>query len=239
MIDSHDTLAQAPRYPAPWELQGNAWMVALRLPAQSPVRDAWLPAEMAGQGRGFISWLMYVDYVHSPCGPYRELLFVPGAYRCEDGRRHPTISRIVVSTWDSVVNGRANWGIPKDRADFEVEYSVGGRREDRVRVVAEGGQPICSLRLSTSAMAPRLPFPGRLVPERWRTLAQSYQGRTYYYAPAASGRLRPGRLLEASFNPRTFPDLNAAAVIAAFRVDTFRMSFPVARVVPPGTTPVA
>jgi hypothetical protein len=238
MMNPQGTIPQVPRHPAPWDLHGHAWMVALRLPAQSPVRDAWLPPEMAGHGRGFVSWLMYVDYARSPCGPYRELLFIPGTYSWEDGRRHPTISRIVVSTWDSVVNGRANWGIPKDRADFEVEYAVGGGREDRIRVVGDDGQSICFLRLSTSAIAPPLPFPGRIVAERWRTLAQSYEGQTYYYAPAASGRLRPGRLLEANFNPRTFPDLNAAAVIAAFRVDSFRMTFPVARVVSSGTTRV-
>jgi len=231
MLQPTDQLPDVPRRPAPWDLRGSAWIVALKLPAGSPARDAFLPPHMAGQGRSLASLLMYVDYLESGCGPYRELLFIPGAYPFEDGRRHFTISRIVVSTWDSVVNGRANWGIPKDRADFEVESGVAGGREDRIRVVADDGREICSLRLATLGFAPRLPVPGGMVPQRLRTLAQRFDGRTFYYAPASSGWLRPGRLLGWRFDPQLFPDLSAAAVVAVARVDSFRMRFPVARVV--------
>jgi hypothetical protein len=172
---------------------------------------------------------MYVDYVESGCGPYRELLFIPGAFPFGDGRRHLTISRILVSTWDSVVNGRNNWGIPKDRADFEVEQGLDGGREDRVRVVS-GGREVCELRLATLRFAPSLPVPGGLLPARLRTLAQSFRGRTYYYAPAAGGRARPGRLLSWRFDAELFPDLAAAPVLAAFKIESFRMTFPVADV---------
>jgi hypothetical protein len=211
-------------------------MVALRLAHGSPARDAFLPSAMAGRGRSRLSWLMLVDYVESPCGPYRELLFMPGAYPWDDGRQHPTISRIFVSTWASVVNGRENWGIPKDRADFDVQCTGADAFGESVRVVADGGDPVCSLNLSASTRFPRLPFPGGLVPRRWRTMAQAYEGRTYYYAPAASGWVRPARLLDAKFNPQVFPALAPDAVVAAFRVDSFRMTFPAARVVPAGTT---
>jgi hypothetical protein len=230
MLQPTEQLPDVPRKPAPWDLHGSAWIIALKLPPGLPARDAFLPAGMAGQGRSLVSLLMYVDYLESGCGPYRELLFVPGAYPFEDGRRHFTISRIVVSTWDSVVNGRANWGIPKDRADFAVESGGAGGREDRIRVSAEDGREMCSLRLATLRFAPRLPVPGGLLPQRLRTLAQSFAGRTYYYAPSSSGWVRPGRVLEWRFDPQLFPDLSAGAVVAACKVDSFKMQFPPARI---------
>jgi len=227
MLQPDSMLPDVPRCPAPWNLRGSAWIVALKLPPGAPARDAFLPSRLAGQGRGLASYLMYVDYAESECGPYRELLFIPGAFPFGDGRRHLTISRILVSTWDSVVNGRDNWGIPKDRADFEVEPGLDGGREDRLRVVSDGRE-VCELRLATLRFAPPLPVQGALLPARLRTLAQSFRGRTYYYAPSAGGRIRPGRLLSWRFDAELFPDLAAAPVLAVLKVESFRMTFPVA-----------
>lgn len=229
MLQPDSMLPDVPRHPAPWNLRGSAWIVVLKLPPGSPARDAFLPSGLAGQGRGLASYLMYVDYAESECGPYRELLFIPAAFPFGDGRRHLTISRILVSTWDSVVNGRDNWGIPKDRADFEVEQGLDGGREDRVRVVSEGRE-LCELRFATLRYAPSLPVNGGLLPARLRTLAQCFRGRTYYYAPVAGGRARLGRLLSWRFDAALFPDLATAPVLAAFNIESFRMTFPVADV---------
>ena len=230
MLQPDASLPDVPLRPAPWDLRGSGWIVALRLPPGSPARDAFLPAELAGRGRSPASFLMYVDYAESGCGPYRELLFIPGSLPFEDGRRHLTIGRILVSTWDSVVNGRNNWGIPKDRADFEIERPAGAGRDERIRVTSDGRE-VCELRFAAARLAPPLPVSGGLVPERLRTLAQNLRGRTYYYAPEARGRVRPGRLLSWRFDAKLFPDLAAAAVIAVAKVDSFRMRFPVARIV--------
>ena len=230
MLQPDASLPDVPLRPAPWDLRGSGWIVALRLPPGSPARDDFLPAELAGRGRSPASFLMYVDYAESGCGPYRELLFIPGSLPFEDGRRHHTIGRILVSTWDSVVNGRNNWGIPKDRADFEIERPAGAGRDERIRVTSDGRE-VCALRFAASRLAPPLPVSGGLLPERLRTLAQNLRGRTYYYAPEARGRVRPGRLLSWRFDATLFPDLAAAAVLAVAKVDSFRMRFPVARIV--------
>jgi hypothetical protein len=227
MLQSDESLPRVPMCPAPWDLRGAGWIVALKLPTPHPAHDAFLPRELAGRGRSLASYLMYVDYAESGCGPYRELLFIPGAFPFDDGHRHLSISRILVSTWDSVVNGRNNWGIPKDRAEFEVER--GGGREERVRVTSEGRE-VCELRFATLRFAPPLPVHGALVPASLRTLAQRCRGQTFYYAPQARGRIRPGRLLSWRFDPALFPDLAGAAVVATLKVESFRMTFPVARV---------
>jgi hypothetical protein len=68
------------------------------------------------------------------------------------------------------------------------------------------------------------------VPIALRTLAQHHEGRVYRFAPSASGWCRPGRLLSWSFDPTLFPDLRGAQILAALKVNSFRMSFPVADV---------
>jgi len=224
------SLPDVPLRPAPWDLRGSGWIVALRLPPGSPARDAFLPAELAGRGRSPASFLMYVDYAESGCGPYRELLFIPGSFPFEDGRGHLSISRILVSTWDSVVNGRNNWGIPKDRADFEVERPASDGGGERIRVTSDGRE-VCELRFAPSRFAPPLPVYGGLLPVGLRTLAQFLRGRTYYYAPEARGRVRPGRLVGWRFDARLFPDLADSRVLAVLEVESFRMTFPVARIV--------
>lgn len=227
MLQPDDTLPEAPACPAPWRLSGSGWIVAMRLPEGSPARTAFLDASIAGELRSPFALLMYVDYAASPCGPYRELLLIPGHVPFEDGRRHYTISRIVVSTWASVVNGRRNWGIPKDRADFDVA-TIGG--EERIRVRSDDGREMCELRFARRTIAPRLPVPGPLIPSGMRTLAQRYAGCSYYYAPGSSGWVRPGKLVGWSFDAALFPDLRGAAILAALQVDSFDMTFPLARV---------
>lgn len=232
MFQPDADLPVAPDCPPPWHLTGSAWMVALRLAPDSPARTAFLDESVAAQLRSPFALLMYVDYTASACGPYRELLFIPGHVPFEDGRRHFTISRILVSTWESVVNGRRNWGIPKDRARFEVGERDTMSGVETVRVLADGGRELCAMRFAVRRYAPPLPVPVALLPAGMRTLAQRHAGRTCYYAPAASGWIRPGRVVDWHFDPALFPDLRAASILAAGKVDSFRMTFPSARTVP-------
>ena len=126
MLQSTESLPDVPRVPAPWTLRGHAWMVALRLPAGDPARTAFVRPALQATVKAAFSVLMCVVYDEAPCGPYRELLFIPGTMNFGDAR-YPSISRILVSTWDSVVNGRSNWGIPKDRAELRLDARRGRR----------------------------------------------------------------------------------------------------------------
>ena len=200
-------------------------MVLLRLPRGAVAARAFVPDELQSSLSSPLSALMCVEYDEAPCGPYRELLFIPGAMLFPDGRRHPSISRILVSTWESVVNGRANWGIPKDRADFFFESVPGG---DRIRL-ADDSHEFCRLEFGP-CRGPRLPLATSLVPSRLTRLAQLHEGRVFHYAPEARGSLRFCRLHDWWFDARWFPDLSVARVLACARVEQFEMTFPVARV---------
>ncbi len=201
-------------------------MVALRLPAGDPARTAFVPADLRATVKSAFSVLMCVAYDEAPCGPYRELLFIPGTMNFGDAR-HPSISRILVSTWDSVVNGRSNWGIPKDRADFD--WTRSDDRRPLARDQRRQGVVLARIHRADGRATAAAARPG--CPRRLGTLAQRQDGRTYYYRPEATGSLRLCRLRRWRFDPELFPDLSRATVLTAVRIEGFRMVFPVARVV--------
>jgi hypothetical protein len=226
MLQPSESLPDVPRVPAPWSLRGHAWMVAMRLPTDDPARTAFVPPELQATVKAAISVLMCVVYDEAPCGPYRELLFIPGTMNF-GAARHPSISRILVSTWDSVVNGRINWGIPKDRANFDW---VRGDDGDRWRVAGDDGRELCAIEF-TAPSGLRLPLRSSWTPGGFDTLAQRLDGRTYYCRPEATGRMRLCRVRHWQFNSALFPDLSRATVLTALRIEDFRMTFPVARIV--------
>ena len=162
---------------------------------------------------------MFVDYRDSPAGPYRELLYIPGRFT-DQGSNAWSVTRIWVSTWASVVNGRRNWGIPKDRADF-VRDKRGG--EERITVLHERRQVA---RLDLAALGPAFPVGTGFVPEMLRRLVQYHGGCRYSLALRAAGRVRAARLLDAAGGEGLFPDLAAAQVLATLRVSRFAMTFP-------------
>src|SRR4051794_14743049 len=109
-------------YPAPWNLRGSGHIFFYRFSQALLAQEAAVPTFMRPTFVGGLGALMMVDYSQSNCGPYQELLLIPG--RClMGGRSYYSISRIFVSTDVSVVNGRRNWGIPKEQADFRVVTS--------------------------------------------------------------------------------------------------------------------
>lgn len=221
-----ESLPEVPMAPAPWQLQGQGYILALRLPADVLDHGAFLDAATAGQRRGRLAYVMFVDYASSDVGPYHELLFIPGSLPFSDGR-HLTISKIYVSSQASVVNGQANWGIPKELCDFDVRYGADGI--DCVRL-SRDGQVFAELDFSHHLF--RLPFNGRLIPAALRTLGQHWQGREFLYAPAAGGHIKPARLRRVRIDPAHFPDLAQGRVLGCVKVTDFAMQFPVARVQP-------
>ncbi|KAK4048032.1 hypothetical protein OIV83_005066 [Microbotryomycetes sp. JL201] len=71
-------------------------------------------------------------------GPYDELLLVPGyfSFIAQGGETvyHHVITRIYVSTPDSIKNGRFNWGIPKHLANFQFSTPEDDKRSMHVAV---------------------------------------------------------------------------------------------------------
>lgn len=219
-----DNLPVVPMAPAPWHLKGQGYILAIRLPEAFLDNESFLPDSLRSTRRGRMAYVMFVDYSQSDAGPYHELLYIPGSLAFGQ-KRHLSISKIYVSTWDSVVNGHENWGIPKERCDFQVRYGVKG--VDEVRLLRDG-EVIAELDFRPRLL--RLPFDGRLVPARFRTLAQHFKGREFVYIPVAKGHIKPASLVRSRFDSRYFPDISQGAVVACVKVTDFDMTFPVATV---------
>jgi hypothetical protein len=169
--------------------------------------------------------MIYVDYKDSPVGPYKELLFNPPKFRM-DNRSCRMISKIFVSTPESVVNGRDNWGIPKTLAQFESRKLKNGW--ERITVSSEG---VVFAELTFSSVRFGMHYSDRWFPERFRTMAQPYQGRCYFYAPVTSTMMKMGRLRESKIDSKLFPDVSKGKVTLCVRLEGFRMWIPAATVV--------
>jgi hypothetical protein len=225
LLTADAELPDVPAAPAPWRLKGDGWILLLRLPEAARHDPRHLPPGLAGLRPGGPAVLMFVDYASSPAGPYRELLYMPGRFTLADGRKAWSVTRIYVSSWESVVNGRRNWGIPKDRADFLRLPAAGGERLE----VRHEGRLVAAATLS--ALGPALPVTARLLPAELRRLVQWHGGQRFEFVPGASGRAGLARVRALESDPELFPSLVGAKVLAATRAVGFSLEFPVARIV--------
>jgi Acetoacetate decarboxylase (ADC) len=208
----------------PWHLRGTGAVLIYRFPPSFLEHEAFLAPSLRGHLAGRLGAVILVDYLSSDVGPYRELVFLTGPIHGK-GRRCLTVPKIYVSTESSALAGRANWGLPKELAGFDLERQG---KVERFRITVAGKLAV-DLRLEDRGLA--LPVGTALVPRSWRTLLQPWGGRTYLTTLKGRGRLRPARLLEAAVDPELFPDLTRGHLLAAVKVVDFRMRFPAAEVV--------
>jgi len=213
-----------PRVSAPWQLRGTGYILLFRFSRSFLREHGFLMAEWESQVAGGFGTVMIVDYQQSDAGPYQELLFVPGRVRLH--QRHAyTISKIYVSTESSVVNGRSNWGIPKELAQFDITQS-GGLEHIHI---SQGNKTFASF--SLQANRPSFPVTTAVIPSTFRTIAQAYQGQIFYTAPSGRGSMQHAKLRHAAIDPAYFPDVTQGRLITAGKVTNFNLEFPEAQVV--------
>jgi hypothetical protein len=202
----------------PWQLTGSGAILLYRFPTRWVLEHGWLPNRLRGAFAGGVGAVMLVDYTASGVGPYREALFIPGQFRI-GGRLRSVITRIVVSTEASVASGRANWGIPKELADF----SVGGGRFR----AGFGGEAF--LDAEVTPFGPHLPLDSAWSPAPLE-LAQVYEGRLFVTRPVARGAARLARLGRVSVDPANFPDVSPFRPLLALQATGFTLTFPPAEI---------
>ena len=225
-MDHSEEMDEIKRAKAPWRLTGDAYVVALKMPEKVLEEQCFVPENLKGCRLGSYSRMIYVDYKNSPVGPYRELLFDPGRFLF-DKRSCRTISRIFVSTQESVVNGLENWGIPKTIAEFETRTLANGWE---CIAVSAAGAVFAELMFSTVRLG--VPFSDRWLPAKFRTTAQHYREQYYFYTPITRATMKMGRLRKSKIDPRMFPDISRGKFALCVRLEDFRMWIPAATIVP-------
>lgn len=205
----------------PWELTGRGWVLLSRFEPDFYAGCAEIPDHLNERGRGDLGVTMFVDYASSDVGPYKELLCAPRRFRFADRRTHWSISTIFVDSEASVVNGRRNWGIPKELATFELD---GDEETERIRVTRDGSTVA---ELTFAASWPKLHVSTLMLPRPWYRFGQELDGHTFIFAPRVRGRVRRGRLVEAEVDDAVFPDIARGKQVACMEVTTFKMRFPI------------
>jgi len=214
--------------PPPWTLTGNGIILVAHFPEAFIRAQGFLAPYQQRVYRGWIGTVMLVDYATSPVGPYQELLFIPGLFRFGNITSF-SISKIYVSSNDSVWNGRQNWGIPKELADFSFVTNSDGSQTISVRC---DDQPVLSLRATPRGL--RFPITTKIIPGfrvmQKRLMATGFvskpEGNLLLTRPSATGSARLTSLSDLRVNATFFPDLGQVKPLAVLSVENFRMTFP-------------
>jgi hypothetical protein len=207
------------RVPPPWRLRGNGYVFLFTFEPWFLRSGGFLPPEADEGFEGQLGAVVLAEYLQSPVGPYRELLFLAG--RNLRWRHHRfSITRAYVSSEASTVNGRENWAIPKQIAAFEVIQEKDGA--ERVIILCDGLAQVDLTVMPAGGLA--LPAVSLLVPPSWRTIVQRRDGKDYETRVNARGFLRRAKLLDFRTMPTAFPDVNAGTLAAGFQISGLRLS---------------
>jgi hypothetical protein len=207
--------------PAPWNLSGRGFILMYRFPATFIRNSCFLPDDWKEQKWSGLGYVMLVDYEDSPVGPYHELLFIPGKSRF-GGSKHSMITKIYVDSASSMDNGRANWGIPKELAEFN------WTEENRKHTVQIGGaDPWFEIVLEQGSIP--IPIDTRLIPIN---LYQELDNRKFLVSPAGKGTGRFTLVKNIYVDPLFFPGIDEFEPLVAFFVEPFKMTFPLAKTEP-------
>lgn len=209
---------------APWQLQGQGLILILKKSSiaqssfgfEEPVNTT----ELSGKTR----FLMLVDYQHAPCGPYQELLLIPGKLDFA-GESRWSISDIWVSSEQSIEGGRKNWGIPKQLGRFQELETKRVTDEGWSKRIADA-QGNVLLEIACQPMGPSLPFRSRWLPQSFLRMGQQSEGKRYFYDLSGNGRSRIAKVVSIGQTSGVFKGLSRSDVLAALFVSPFEMVFP-------------
>jgi hypothetical protein len=200
--------------PPPWKLKGEAYILLFKFQKEWVKDNGFLPPHLEGKFKGGLGYVMLVNYQESPVGPYREILFIPGKFRKSNSH---TITKIYVDSEPSKINGRANWGIPKETLPISWEKEG---NTDLIKVYSEE-KTVFSAKLSHGI----IPFPvtTTLFPIR---LCQTWEKVKYFTKPTGTGWGKLAKIEELDIDPDHFPDFSAMRPLLTVRVSSLFLEFP-------------
>jgi hypothetical protein len=224
-------MAKKAEFPAPWQLTGSGVIIFFPSDKKRVLESGMLSPEDAAAFRGGFGAIMLVRYEKADCGPYDELLYIPGIFE-HHGRKYQRITKIFVSSKESVEWGRRNWAIPKELAAFDWRQ---GEREWHIDVKQpESGASIYSVSLSPRFFS--FPVTTAILP--WSLLQKQEpkytDGSPFYLETRPSGHGSAKiAFIDRVEGSRAMPDYHSVshAPRIALAISPFQMTFPVAKTV--------
>jgi len=119
-------------YPAPWNTckASTIWYFPIYNSGSVKLSKGFEDQNDFAEGTndeftGGFGMIQVVRYTSTPCGPYDELIYIPGFFKTPFSKTPKyRITRIYVSNLDTLYNGRKNWGIPKHLAVFNFNEDI-------------------------------------------------------------------------------------------------------------------
>lgn len=204
-----------PKFPPPWQLTGTGYMLLYWFNKDFVRAQGNIPAFLSEKFKGGLGAVMLVNYHQSNCGPYDELLFIPGKFLWQ-GKTLNSITKIYVSSQASIDGGRENWAIPKEKAAFEFGT------DDSVRVHHPDGTQIFSA--DFTPWGPSLPVNTKLLPF---PLVQKRSEQIVYTNFFGKGWGKLCKVRSVTVNNRFFPDISSTKPLIALKIDPFKITFPI------------
>lgn len=206
--------------PAPWTLRGRGYLMLHRFSADFVRREGLVPRALRDSFLGGWGAVMLVDYAESNVGPYRELLFIPGRFAHRGVRRH-VITKIYVSTPESVSGGRLNWSLPKELATFAVEPAPLGGEQWHVSL---GERTILRITLRSGRL--RFPMSTAFLP---MPLLQGVETLPLLVDFSGRGLARLAVIDEIAVSEKLFPDVSQVRPLLSLSVERLLLRFDRAR----------
>jgi hypothetical protein len=222
-------MAKKAEFPAPWRLTGSGVIIFFPAHKKNVLASPALGAENVESFRGGAGAVMLVRYLDADCGPYDELLYIPGFFE-HNNKTYLRITKIFVSSKESVEWGRRNWAIPKELADFDWRQ---GEKEWHIDVrQPKTGKSIYSISLSPRFFS--FPLTTSILP--WSLLQKQepqYSGGEEFYLETklqgkGSAKICFIDRVEGSRELPDYHDMSHGPRIA-FAVNPFEMTFPIAQ----------
>jgi hypothetical protein len=202
--------------PAPWNLTGDAYIMVYRFSKDFVKEYGFLADYQRDRFLGYVGTVMLVNYKTSGVGPYRELLFIPGMFTF-DWKKMFSISKIYVSSHDSVYNGIENWGIPKEYADFDWRTNEDG--SEGISVSIEGKE---FFKTTIKKGFISFPITTSILP---LTVVQKLRKDLITTNPTAKGEATLASIKSIEVDRNFFPDLSKASPLITMKVKDFEMNF--------------
>lgn len=218
------------KVPAPWNLTGHGYIFLYKFSKKFVEQSGNFPDFLSGTFAGGFGAVMLVDYEKSDAGPYGEFLFIPGKFKFNKKRLN-NISKIYVSSMTSVQNGRANWAIPKELADFKFTKLDDSTEQITITQPSQNKKTSATNSNSTDTIAEitiksghlHFPVSTKLMPF---PLVQKQDDKLFFTNFFGKGRGSLAKIKSIKINGDQFPDISICKPIAVVKVDPFDITFP-------------
>ena len=202
--------------PAPWNLTGDAYVMIYKFSKEFVQENGFLADYQQDRFLGHVGTVMLVNYKTSGVGPYRELLFIPGMFTF-DWKKMFSISKIYVSSRESVYNGIENWGIPKEYAVFDWQTNMDGTENISVKI---DGKEFFKTTIKKGFLS--FPLTTSILP---LTVVQKLRKDLIITNPTAKGKATLASIKSIEVDKNFFPDLSKVFPLITMKVKDFEMNF--------------